>query len=164
MIKCPTCKSEYQNPVDCCSKCGYPFNGTDQERSSFVAQQIIKGGHIDDAKNSLKSAKAILFVIGAVNIIFSVLSGNVSVIITGGIVGLGFIVFGFVVERSPFLFLVIPLSLLLLLYLADALFDPMTLIRGIGWKIAYITSLSYAIVRVKRAEKIKKESEYLSSK
>jgi hypothetical protein len=164
MIKCPTCKAEYQEPVDKCPTCGYPFSGTDKEKSSFIAQQIIKGGHIDDARSSLKNAKAVLFVIGAVNIVFAIISGDLGTIIAGVIIGSGFIVFGFIVERSPVLFLVIPLSLLLLLYLADAFFDPMTLVRGIWWKLAYITALVYAIVRVRRAEKIKRESDYLSSR
>jgi hypothetical protein len=37
----------------------------------------------------------------------------------------------------------------------------MTLVRGVLWKVIYVTALVYAVIRVKRAEKIKKESQYL---
>jgi hypothetical protein len=161
-MTCPTCKSTYEHSVDTCTKCGFPFNGTESQKSNFIAQQILKVGHLDDAAESVKTAKRVLFIIGAVNIFSSFL--NPASMLFGLVIGVGFIVFGFLVEKSPFLFLVIPLTLLVMFYLADAIFDPSTLVRGFIWKIALVTALIYAIVRVKRAEKIRKESQYLSNK
>jgi Ca2+/Na+ antiporter len=89
---------------------------------------------------------------------------NPAYLILGLVVGVSFVVFGFVVEQSPFLFLLIALSALLLLYLTAALINPISIVQGLVWKILYITLLAYALVRVKRAEKLKSESEYLSSK
>ena len=150
--------------MDLCSKCGYPFTGTDSQKASFVAQQILKVGKIDDAKESVKTAKRVLLIIGGINILYAMFSGDVGTILVGGIIGVAFIVFGIVVQRSPFIFLVIPLAFLVAFYLIDGLVDPMNLVRGIGMKIAFIISLSYAIVRVKRAENIRRESQYLSGK
>lgn len=161
-MTCPNCNSTFDNPIDNCTKCRYPFNGTDNEKSSFIAQQILKVGEIDDAKESITTAKRILFIIGGINIILPVFSSSTpTVMVLSALIGLVFIVFGFIVQKNPFLFLVIPLSLLLLLYISDALIDPMTIMRGAISKVVFIMTLTYGIIRVKRAEKIKKESEYL---
>jgi hypothetical protein len=161
-MTCPNCNSTFDTHVDHCSKCGYPFSGTEKEKSLFIAQQIIKVGHIDDAKESLKTAKTTLFSIGVVNIILTFFSTTSPIVLAFSIIiGSVFIVFGFIVEKKPFLFLVIPFTLLMVFYIGDALIDPMTLVKGLLWKVMYFTALVYAIVRVKRAEKIKKESQYL---
>jgi hypothetical protein len=164
-MTCPNCNSTFDTHVDHCSKCGYPFSGTEKEKSSFIAQQIVKVGHIDDAKGSLKTAKTTLFIVGVVNILLTFFSATSPIVLGLGIlIGLVFIMFGFIVEKKPFLFLIIPLTTLLLFYVGDALVDPMNLVRGVLWKVIYVTALFYAIVRVKRAEKIKKESEYLGQR
>jgi hypothetical protein len=161
-MTCPNCNSTVDTHVDNCLKCRYPFSGTEKEKSLFIAQQIIKVGHIDDAKGSLKTAKTTLFVIGVVNILLTFFSATSPIVLGLSIfIGSVFIVFGFIVEKKPFLFLIIPLALLLLFYIGDALVDPMTLVRGVLWKVIYVTALVYAVIRVKRAEKIKKESQYL---
>lgn len=159
---CPNCSSTFDHDLSNCSKCGYPFSGTESERASFIAQQVIKVGDIDDAKKSVKNAKTILFVIGIINIASAFFLGKDIVSIGFGIIiGIIFIVFGFLVDKNPFRYLIIPLILLLMFYLIDAVIEPMSLVRGILWKIMYVTALVYGIVRVKRAEKIKSESEYL---
>ena len=163
-MNCPTCKTVYESEVDICSKCGFPFHGSDKEKSSFIAQQIIKVGHIEDAKKSVTSARNILLMIGAFNIILSLITKNIGIIIVGSIIGIGFIVLGLIVKKSPLLFLTIALSILLLLYIADAVQDITSLSRGLIIKVAYLTSLGYAIVRVKRAAGFTRESEYLSNK
>lgn len=163
-MNCPTCKTVYETDVELCAKCGFPFRGTEKEKSSFIAQQIIKVGHIEDARKSVKSAQTILLVIGAFNIILSLITKNIGIIIVGSIIGIGFIVLGLIVKKSPMLFLSIALSILLLLYIADAIQDISSLSRGLIIKVAYLTSLGYAIVRVKRASAFTKESEYLANK
>lgn len=44
LIKCPTCKTDYEVQPEKCNKCGYPFSATDKERSHFIAQQILNKG------------------------------------------------------------------------------------------------------------------------
>jgi hypothetical protein len=164
---CPTCKTEYELQPEKCGNCGYPFSGTDNEKSHFIAHQILKKGHISDARDSVKNARTILFVIAGFNIVFpffyfwdvpnNTLSISISVII-----GLIFLSFGFLVKKMPFESILIPLILLLFFYIINALIDPMTLFQGIIWKALIVGGLSYSLIRVRKSEKIKKQSKHLA--
>lgn len=52
-MTCPNCQSTFDNQVVNCVTCGFPFTGIEQEKSSFIARQILKVGEIDDAKSSV---------------------------------------------------------------------------------------------------------------
>jgi hypothetical protein len=164
-VTCPNCNTSFETSINNCITCGYPFNGSESQKSAFIAQQIMKVGEIDDSKKSVKGAKITLFFIGGIMVLTSFLI--VGDLLTMGIsivIGFTFGLFGVIVERNPFVLLSIALSLLIMLYILSALVDPYTLLRGIIWKIAFITAFVVAMVRVKRAEKIRSESEYLKGK
>lgn len=164
-MTCQNCNSTNEAQAAECYKCGFPFTGTERDKSAFIAQQIMKAGEIDDAKSSIKSAKIILFFIGIVNIVLSLFTvTDVFTLAFTALVGLAFIIFGLLVEKNPFLFLLLALIFLTLLYLAAAINDAGSLIHGVFWKIGFMTSLVYGMIRVKRAEKLKKESQYLNEK
>lgn len=165
-MTCPNCKEICDTKADKCASCGYPFSGTEAEKSTFIGDQVLKVGRLEvDAKDTLRNAKLTLFIIGGMNIILSfVMITSPITLIISVIIGLAFIVFGFFVEEEPLLFLVIALVLLLLLYVGDAVFDPAMFMKGILWKILYVTTLIYGIIRIRLADKIRKESDYLSQK
>jgi hypothetical protein len=161
-MKCPNCNSVYEIEVEKCSTCGFPFFGTETEKSEFIGQQILKVGDIDDGAKSITTAKTILFIIGGVNIAMSFLQSNPIVIGVMLFIGSSFVLFGFLVPKSPILFVSIALTLLALFYAADIAADPRLFFsRGFAIKVAYMTALVFAIVRIKKAESLKKESEYL---
>lgn len=160
---CPNCQSDYPETIVTCAKCGYPFAGTDQEKSSFIARQVLKAGEIGDATNSIKNAQSILYTIGIVTCVLGLLRSEDSLALALNLfIGVGFIVFGYLVVKRPMQILTFALGLLLTIYILGALIDWTTLLRGIIWKIICISSLTYAIIKYRKAEKIKKESEYLS--
>ncbi len=160
---CPNCQSEYPETIVTCTKCGYPFTGTDQEKSSFIARQVLKAGEIGDATNSIKNAQSILYTIGIVTCVLGLLmSEDIIAMALNLFLGVGFIVLGYLVVKSPMQILALALGLLLAIYILGALIDWTTLLRGIIWKVICISSLTYAIIKYRKAEKIKKESEYLS--
>lgn len=37
-IICPVCKANYENQPQICTKCGFPFKGTEKEKSLFIGQ------------------------------------------------------------------------------------------------------------------------------
>ncbi|NOS94711.1 MAG: zinc ribbon domain-containing protein [Cyclobacteriaceae bacterium] len=163
-MNCPNCQSEYPETTITCTKCGFPFTGNDQEKSSFIAKQILKAGDIGDATQSIKNAQNILYGIGIVTCLFSFfVSADSLTLILNLILGVGFLIFGYLVIKSPMQILTLALALLLSIYLLNALIDWTTLFRGIIWKVICVSALSYAIIKYKKAEKIKKESDYLSN-
>jgi hypothetical protein len=162
-MECPNCKSSFETTPAKCTTCGYPFSGTDAERSAFIGQQVLKVGTIGDSKESLDRAKLILYFIAGVNLVLSTFFTQSSFdFVAGVIISLLFFVFGYFLQKKPLLFLILPLCLLLLLYTLDAIIDPSTLYQGLKLKVLYIGSLVYAIVLHFKSVKIKRESEYLS--
>jgi hypothetical protein len=162
-MKCPNCYSVFDSEIEKCTKCGFPFAGTDHERSVFIGQQVMKVQSIDDARSSLLHARTVLFVLGGLSIISALSAATTFEQVFLGVVGAVFVAFGFMVQKNPIVFLTIALGLLLLFYLADAIAEPITLVKGLVWKVIFVGSLVYAIIRVRRAEKLKSESDYLSN-
>ena len=166
IITCPTCKTEFEIQPEICKKCRFPFTGTEKEKSIFIGQQIFKKGNVSDTTDRIKKARIILWVIGGINILSPFLIYNNDplqgiYIITGIIIGLIFIGFGFFTYKKPFISILIPLILLLLFYIIDALADPITLIQGITWKVIFLSGLIYGLISIIQSEKIRKESEFL---
>ena len=167
--KCPTCKTVYELQPDKCDNCGYPFSGTDMDKSHFVAHQVLKKGKISDTRDRIKNARIILFVIAGFNIIvpfFQYSNTDFGGVLIGLsiLIGLIFLVFGILAKRKPFISLLIPLILLLVFYLLDFIVEPATLFRGMLWKALFIGGLLYGLISIKESEKIKKESNHLAMK
>ncbi len=171
LIKCPGCKTEYENQPEKCNRCGYPFGGSDKEKSHFVAQQIIKKGKLADTKESIGITRAILFVIAGFNIVFpffnfadvNVQHDN-SACALSIFIGLVFLICGFTVKKDPFISILIPFILLILSYAINAIIEPSTLFNGIIIKLFFIGSMTYSLINIIKSEKIKKESEFFANK
>lgn len=161
-LLCPICQSKYDTLPDNCTKCNYPFSGTDKEKSIFVGQQVLKKSTVKGTKDKIKRARIILWVIGGLNIIASpFIYDELYVLIVGIIIGIVFIGFGFLTYKSPFISILIPLILLILLYTIGTIDDPSTFFHGILWKILFLSGLVYALIGIGEAENIKKESNFL---
>jgi hypothetical protein len=166
MTTCPTCNTYYDVQPQCCATCGFPFLGTEKEKSVFIGQQIVKKGHIADTKKRIKVARIILWIIGGVNTImalFFILQNNLYRGIEVLLVGLLFIWFGFYTCKKPLISILIPFVLLLLSYTANAIVAPALLLDGLLWKVLSLLGLLIALVSVIKAEKLKKESEFLKA-
>lgn len=163
---CPVCKTAFnEQPVNC-SNCGFPFSGTEKEKSLFIGQQILKKRTVSDTKDKIKRARIILWIIGGMNLLAPFVAYANSpaqnvFIVAGIILGLIFIGFGFLAYKKPFISILIPLILLVLLHLAAAIADPSTLIKGIVLKVLFIGGLVYGLAGIIESEKIRKESEFM---
>jgi hypothetical protein len=157
MVICPTCKTNYDVQPQICAKCGFPFMGTEKEKSIFIGQQIIKKDDLVSAKERIKIARIILCIIGGISIVngFSSSSG------VAVIVGLIFIGFCFLTNKKPLISILIPLIVLLLGYTVQTIISLDLLFRGLLWKIVFLTVLVSTLVSIIRAEKIRKKSEFL---
>lgn len=169
LIKCPTCKTEYENQPEKCHHCSYPFSGTDKERAQFVAHLIMKKGEISETKDHIKETRTILFIIAGANIVLPFFQYTdeefgVLYIILSILIGLTFLFFAFSIKKNPLPSILIPLILLLLFYTIETIIDPTFLVRGIIWKFLFIGSMIYSLVGIIQSEKIKMESEYLATK
>ena len=161
LIACPSCKTVPEQELENCAICGYPFSGNNEEKSKFIARQILNKGKIADAESSIKSARLILFIIAGFNIIasffqFANVENGFILIVLSNLIGLIFLFFAFIIKKKPFIFTLIPLVLLIMIYTADAIIEPNTLIQGFIWKVIFISGLVYSLIKIKEKEKIKK--------
>jgi len=162
MTTCKICKTDYEILPQTCQKCGFPFAGTEKEKTAFSVQQIIKKGHIEESKKHIKIARVILWIIGGFNLVSSFFYSEDSVtMITAIIIGLIFIGFGFYTYKKPFISILIPLSFLLLVHTIIAIIEPATIFQGLILKIIFLFLLIYALVSVMKTRKMMKESEFL---
>lgn len=162
-IICPTCSSRYETAPTQCGKCGYPFAGTQQEKSVFIGQQILKKGKVSDTSKRVQRARIILWVIGGLNLLGAFLLNADPIDTVAGLIVAGvFIGFGFLTYKKPFISMLIPLIILLLNYALAAVDNPITLVQGLLWKFIFIGSLIYGMISVQEADRLKKESKYLN--
>ncbi|MFO7939350.1 MAG: hypothetical protein R6U66_06330 [Bacteroidales bacterium] len=167
VIKCPTCHTTYpREPKDNCYHCGYPFHGTEKEKAVFVATKIMNRDRIVDTTKSIRRARYILFALGGIHLLLALLPGFYyypSQVILGGSLGVIYLVLGYLAKSYPLGTIFIALILLLSLYAVNAWIEPFSLFRGILWKVLILTGLIYALVDVMRANRLRKQSQYLST-
>jgi len=161
-IECPLCKTMYNKEPEACSECGYPFSKSDKERSIFVGQQVMKKSSIKHSANHIKRAQIILFAIAGINLIaiafseWDIYQKHIEILIIGGFFSLGMLV-----KKNPVSIMTAGLVSHLALHALIVIFEPSYIFKGIVIKVIIIASLISGIVNVKKAEKYRKESEFL---
>ncbi|MEZ4794774.1 MAG: hypothetical protein R2773_04755 [Flavobacteriaceae bacterium] len=165
-ITCPTCKTVYEQPLETCSKCGFPFTASEKDRAVFIGKQISKKSDITETRHFITRARIILWIIGALIILPPLIMYQNTILhntylIVGLLIGLSFIGFGVLSYWAPFISILIPMVLLVSYYGVLAYIDPMSLIKGIVWKIAFLSGLGYALYNIIKAERIKRQSAFL---
>ena len=162
-IVCPTCKSNYEAKPETCPKCGFPFSGTDKEKSVFIGQQILKKGKIKDTTGFIKVAQIILWIVGGMNLLIAPLffTGNPIVVISSVIIGVLFVGFGVLAYQRPFISILIPLIILLVNYTIEGIMNTDILAKGIILKFLFVAGLVFALIRILEAEHMKKENDFM---
>ena len=166
-IKCPNCKSLFdEQPVEC-FECGYPFSGSEKQKSIFIGQQIMKESEIEKTKKTIRKSQNILYFIGAFSVIVSLFktiteSYSALAFAVDAFLGMAFILLGLLAKKQPFIFILTALALLLLVYTLQAINNPHTLYQGVLLKLFFIGSLIFSLTSIKKATQIQKESIYLS--
>ena len=159
---CPACKNDNEEHNNICIKCEFPFNGSEKEKSIHIGKFIGKRGVIVDSEDSLTKSQNLLYfaaglyVLGVI-INFSALSNNILALLFNFAVILVIAVSGLLLKKSPLLFLIIPLLVLLTIYISDWIYDPNTIYRGILFKLLILGSLIYSIYNYLASEKFKKK-------
>jgi len=165
IIKCPYCKTEFETQPEVCDNCVYPFSATEKERSKFVAQQILKKGAIEDAKENIAKSRIVLFILAGVNIIFPFFlylnSPFGTIAITMSVfIGLIFLMFGIFLNKKPMLFISLSLGFLITLYLLELLIAPPLFFKGLLWKGVFVAVLGFSFGSVVKSNKMLKGNFY----
>lgn len=168
-IICPLCKKEYETIQMNCSGCGYPFTATEKEKSVFIAQQIIKKNSIKDTKDRVKTVRIMLWFLGQlfiINLISDLIHNDIDLFNILGllIMGLFFLFCGFLSYKYPLHSILLPLIILTVFHLTTILLlDVSTFLHLLLPKIVIHVFLIIGLIFVIKAEKLKKESLFLSN-
>lgn len=143
--KCSFCKETIEENVIFCSNCGHPENGTDKQRAQFFGKRAMQKNKNIDADKKINSARNTLFVLCGIMIVFGLISyfSSKEIIILGinFFVALIYLALAFWSEKKPFIALLSGLLLYLTLITISAIVDPLTLVKGILWKVIIISYL-----------------------
>ncbi len=159
---CPACKNESSEEQISCMSCDFPFDGTEKEKSIHIGKFISQKGVIYNADDALKKSQIILF---AVSILFLINIGfnfselrlnSVALILNMAITGI-IALSAFLVKKEPYLFLILPLVMFIVLYVSNYLINPESLLQGIVLKCIILGSLIYSLYSHITAQQFKKK-------
>lgn len=164
---CQNCKESISKIEFECSNCGFPISGTEKEKAVFIGKQIANKSKIDDAKVSQNKVRTILFIIGGFQLLNGFLAFNEGFDMVDymfyALLGILFIVFGFLAPKRPLIFISLALLLLLSYYTFLYLINPQFIYQGIIWKFVAIAFLVYGLIGSLEERKLKKKSNFLNS-
>jgi hypothetical protein len=159
-IFCPGCYASYEQQPECCT-CGYPFTGSEMDKYKFMSKKIKKVNIVKEGKKSADYARLVLFIIGALNLLVSIIflltKEQSPIHVVTLVYSLLLIILGLVSFKEPFLSLLLGLIVLILIYIFTAVIDSNLFMNGIISRIIFISGFIYGIVKVKKADKILKE-------
>lgn len=165
--ECTNCKASISQIEFECSNCGFPISGTEKEKAVFIGRQIVNKSKIENAKTSQNKVRLILYVIGAFKLLNAFLAYNQGLTLTDClfyiVLGLLFIVFGYLSPKKPLIFISLALILLLGYYLLIYLISPEYLFQGIIWKFVSIAFLVYGIINSLEERQLKKNNKFLKN-
>lgn len=152
---CPFCKKVNIELYDKCVNCDYPFKCTNEEKSHFIASQIIIKNRKAKMNESIRQSQIILIVIACSNFFiplfqFFNVKISLSVLTINLIIGSIFLFFGFYVKKKPFISILISLIILLILYGLSMLINSVSIFDGIILKIIFIATMIYSLINIKK--------------
>ena len=74
--KCDHCKKEAQQHEKFCIACGYPMQGTDEEKKKFNTLNKVKHISLDEYEGKVKSARTTLYVVAGVMALINQKAGS----------------------------------------------------------------------------------------
>lgn len=147
--KCSNCDEPIVGKPKFCVNCGFPENGTEQEKSKFIAEKAILRSKQREAPKRIKSARNTLFIIGGIQLVFSLfiyfMQDDTAELIAGAVVFVIYLLLGFWSQKKPLIALILGLLVYLTLIGLAAMVDPSTLAKGIIMKVIIIAFLGKGI-------------------
>lgn len=158
--KCALCRKEVPISEIFCSNCGYPANGTEPQKLKYKQQRAARKAELQNVKKKVNRSAVVLFIIGALNTLMGMLIAEDDItLIVYIIIGAIFIGIGFWVYKAPLPAALTGLIFYITLIVLSAILDPMSLVKGILWKVLIVSSLIYSISNAKLVKKMEEELE-----
>lgn len=163
--ECPVCNTGKKPGSPVCTYCGYPFEGSEEERGKFIGKSINFYKYIEKASTSIRWARIVLFVLVLIyGTIAAWLFTNRSLIPIGyvvfGLPPIVFLVSGILIKRYPIKMSWASLGTYLFVSVWDIITNPESLSKWLIWKVVVIVALSNVLSNMYSAKKIASKSDY----
>jgi len=162
---CACCSFKFNENDLYCNSCGYPLQATEEEQKKYISNRSVKEIDLEDFHKNIKSATnslywvAGVFTLGALITSFTLpnkedLAAHLIIYVILVSAFLALAVWG---KQKPLPALISGLALFVIIQIANAIIDPVTIFSGIILKIIIIAYLVKGIKAALEADKIKKE-------
>lgn len=75
---CPQCNSAIAGGKIFCTFCGYPANGTTEQKSSYEAEMLIMQDELEVARRRVKTARNTLYILAVITLFFGLITAAAS--------------------------------------------------------------------------------------
>jgi hypothetical protein len=165
IIYCKSCSAEAAADNQFCTSCGYPLNGSEDEQKKFLMDKSYKELNLDEANKQVKRASHALYYIAGATLLGSLIvygvgkdsSQSGTVLLINVIIALIFAAIGFWCPRKPLAAIITGASFYALIFILNAVSNPLTILSGIIFKIFIVGCFIRGIKAALEAEKLKKE-------
>ena len=156
-VYCSQCGTIVDSNDRFCSKCGYPENGTIEDKNKYDHSIKLKKDILEDGKRKLKNVKIIIYIIAGFNAVFGIyyltqpetFAEAISSFIATGL----FIGCAIWVNKQPLVGVIAAFVLWILIQLSVVLVDPTLLFKGIIIKVIFVGIFIKGISSAKDAKK-----------
>ncbi len=164
-IYCKSCTAPATANDQFCASCGYPLKGTADEQKTFLMDKSYKELNLDEAKKQVKKASyALYYIAGATLLGGLIVYGmnrdglqNGTILMVNAIIAGIFAAIGFWCTRKPLAAIITGASFYALIFILNAVSNPLTILSGIIFKIFIVGCFIRGIKAALEAEKLKKE-------
>ncbi|MEO6976950.1 MAG: zinc ribbon domain-containing protein [Mucilaginibacter sp.] len=164
--RCETCYKDVSPDDAFCQSCGYPLKGTDQEQKDFRLQHDFRNIDLFAFNSKIKKASNALYYLSGIFVVSGLIiyfinpnaENAVAVLITNLILAMLFLALGGYSKKKPLACIISGLCLYTIIVILNAIVDPITIVRGIIFKIVVIGFLINGLKSALEVEKIKKEN------
>lgn len=151
-IQCPCCYIIFKEEDKFCEKCGFPREGSKEEKDKFISEYIIKQYDKEDAKIQAKEGQLLLFGLAALYLITGFISknnedSNLTFFI---ILSLIYVILGFWVRKNAFAAILTGALLFLGLNVLMFILEPTSIFSGIIVKIVVCSAFFKAFYTLKK--------------
>ncbi len=160
-LLCSNCKRDISIENIFCTNCGYPENGSVEEKDKFEFRVKLKQNVVKGAEKKIKSVKILLYVIAAINFLIGLFLVVEDTTFVDGLVSLIasliYICCVLWVNKQPLTGVLAAFGFWILTQLSVVLIDPTLLFNGIILKIIFISIFIKGITSAKDAQKYRDE-------
>ena len=151
-----------------CTSCGFPVNGTDEEKTEYKGKIIVSQHSLKEAEEKIGTAKNVIYILAGLTFLGALYSGlakdDYPAMIVDLVICLLYLILAYWANKNPFGAILTCFIVYLTLQIVLAIVSPVTIVSGILWKIIFIGAFIKGIQSASEAQKLMKQLKQYKAK